>query len=83
MSFQTSYRPVAIEQKESSLNWLKVSSLSLVFAMASYWLVPQLMENQIQQYILDNNPAQTITLVEEDTFPLSYNRRSPSPIIFS
>ncbi|MCG7490551.1 AAA family ATPase [Vibrio sp. Of14-4] len=69
MSFQTSYRPVVIEQKESRLNWLKVSSLSLAFAMASYWLVPQIMENQIQQYILDTNPAQTITLVEEETFP--------------
>ena len=36
--------------------------------MASYWLAPQLMENQIQQYILDANPAQTITLVEEEDF---------------
>lgn len=72
MSFQTAYQPV--EPVSRSFSWLKVSALSVLLALISYWGAPKLAENQIRQHITQLYPPRPVTMVEEEVFPPQLQR---------
>ncbi|MCG9598335.1 AAA family ATPase [Vibrio sp. Isolate25] len=70
MSFQTSYHPPQAAQQERRRSSLALASaVGAIFAVGSYWLAPQLVNQQIQDHLRGAYPPQQSITEEKEVFP--------------